>query len=107
MMGECLRTFHVASLMRLKLLRPQHLLTLPTRLVPRQQTLALLGVLDVQPSQLRLVGDGVECVVSAFGGRVGLGLPVPRTERILRPDASLIRSTNFPQHGDEKGFGGD
>ena len=50
MMGELLRTFHVASLLRLQLLRPSHLLPLPTRLVPRQQTLALLGVLDVQPS---------------------------------------------------------
>ena len=50
MMGEWLRTFHVASLLRLQLLRPPHLLPLPTRLVPRQQTLALLGVLDVQPS---------------------------------------------------------
>lgn len=104
MMGELLRTFHVASLLRLQLLRPPHLLTLPTRLVPRQQTLALLGVLDVQPPQVRLVCDGVECVVSAFGGRVGLGLPVPRTERILLQ--RTIRDDNNPDKRGEK-FGGD
>ena len=38
--------------------------------------------------------DGVECVVSAFGCRVGLGLPVPRTERILRQ--RTIRDDKLP-----------